>query len=60
MATSVPSNSQQRNDPSEKIAQQFLSTADDYFRSEIKCMFSSFFFSFVYYDLQNFSILFDC
>jgi len=43
MATSVPSNSQQRNDPSEKIAQQFLSTADDYFRSEIKCMFSSFF-----------------
>lgn len=43
MATSVPSNSQEKLDPSEKIAQQFLSNADDYFRSEIKCMFSSFF-----------------
>ncbi|CAF5116886.1 unnamed protein product, partial [Rotaria magnacalcarata] len=36
MATSNPTNSQQQNDTSEKVAQQFLSTADDYFRSEIK------------------------
>ncbi len=46
MATSTPSNSQQKTDSSEKIAQQFLSSADDYFRTEIKCMFSSFFLLF--------------
>ncbi len=42
MATSTPS--KQQVDSSEKIAEQFLSTADDYFRSDIKCMFNSFFF----------------
>jgi hypothetical protein len=57
MATSTPSDSQQKTDSSEKIAQQFLSSADDYFRTEIKCMFSSFFF-FLY--LHSFSILVDC
>jgi hypothetical protein len=39
MATSSSSNTQQQTDSSEKIAQQFLSNADDYFRSEIKCRF---------------------
>jgi len=48
MATSTPSDSQQKTDSSEKIAQQFLSSADDYFRTEIKCMFSSFFFFFIF------------
>ncbi|CAF0829174.1 unnamed protein product [Rotaria sp. Silwood1] len=43
MATSNPSNSpQQQDDSSEKIAQQFLSTADDYFRSEIKLVTSDY------------------
>ena len=40
MATSVPSNTQEQDNASEKVAQQFLSAANDYFRSEIKCMFS--------------------
>ena len=40
MATSNPSShTQQRQDSSEKAAQEFLSNANDYFRSEIKCMF---------------------
>lgn len=43
MAASNPPNKQQQVDSSEKIAQQFLSSADDYFRSDIKCMFNSFF-----------------
>jgi hypothetical protein len=44
MATPAPTtNTQQQTDSSEKIAQQFLSNADDYFRSEIKCRFSAFF-----------------
>ena len=44
MATSSPSDlQQQQTEPAEKIAQQFLSTADDYFRSELKCMFTFFF-----------------
>ncbi|CAF2847842.1 unnamed protein product [Rotaria sp. Silwood2] len=42
MATSTPSNSQQQDDSSEKIAQQFLSTANDYFRSEIKLVASDY------------------
>ncbi|CAF3465593.1 unnamed protein product [Rotaria socialis] len=42
MATSNPSNSQQQNGISEKAAQQFLSTADDYFRSEIKLVASDY------------------
>ena len=33
MATSIPTKSQ------EKIAEEFLSNAADYFRTEIKCMF---------------------
>jgi hypothetical protein len=40
MATSAPPDVQQQTEPSEKIAQQFLSTADDYFRSELKCRFA--------------------
>jgi hypothetical protein len=35
MATSTPSN---KVDSSEQTAQQFLSNADDYFRTEIKRM----------------------
>ncbi len=38
MATSASSNSQDKVNSAEEIAQQFLSTADDYFRTEIKCM----------------------
>ncbi|UJR27591.1 hypothetical protein I4U23_008872 [Adineta vaga] len=37
-----PSQSQQQVDSSEKIAQQFLSNADDYFRSDIKLVVSDY------------------
>ncbi len=38
MATSASSNSQDKVNSAEEIAQQFLSTANDYFRTDIKCM----------------------
>jgi len=38
MASSIPSDTQKTSDVAEKLTQQFLSNAEDYFRTEIKCM----------------------
>jgi hypothetical protein len=38
-STSFDTEKQQQNESTEEVAQQFLSKADDYFQSELKCMF---------------------
>ncbi|CAF1337929.1 unnamed protein product [Adineta steineri] len=42
MAKSTSSNVQQQIDSSEKVAQQFLSNADEYFRSDVKLVTSDY------------------
>jgi hypothetical protein len=40
MSTITPSDTQKlQNETTEELAQQFLSKANDYFQSELKCMF---------------------
>ncbi len=40
MSTPTSSDTEkQQNESTEEVAQQFLSKADDYFQSELKCMF---------------------
>jgi hypothetical protein len=40
MSTSTASDTQkQQNESIDEVTQQFLSKADDYFQSELKCMF---------------------